>query len=244
MLCTVLQNIKKYLQLKFSEAGYRDWEVSLDTIDKDVTQKSELLITLLRVEEETSVKRQLPPIQREGRYSNPDIYLNLYVLISSHLTDYETALKQISEVICFLNSIHNITHNDEGAEGNRKLFEAVDKLSIELQTLTAEESNGLWQTLGGRVVPAAVYKIRMICIPAITDGAREVHLVGENGEGKALFFINDMSSVKSSLRIRLERGVTLNEEERAMLLSELNEIKKQKGFLTQKEKELLEDSDI
>ena len=52
------------------------------------------------------------------------------------------------------------------------------KFTLELYTLTFEQINHLWGSLGGRQVPFAMYKLRLV---AITDRAllREVPLIEE-----------------------------------------------------------------
>ena len=42
--------------------------------------------------------------------------------------------------------------------------EKLKELSIELQNLTSEQNNNMWQTLGGTLVPAACYKVRMLTL--------------------------------------------------------------------------------
>jgi len=52
------------------------------------------------------------------------------------------------------------------------------KFTLELYTLTFEQINHLWGSLGGRQVPFAMYKLRLV---AITDRSivREVPLIEE-----------------------------------------------------------------
>lgn len=142
----VLKAIKTYIsECKPSNYG----ECILSPIDKDNSPKGDFAITLLRIEEETSRKPQSVYEKVEGELKikkkiNPSIYINLYILISTHADNYETALKEISDVIYWMNNFQN------------------DKILIELQSLSAEQFNSMWQTLGGKLAPCAVYKIRMV----------------------------------------------------------------------------------
>ena len=207
---TTLNTIKTYLEQRFI-AGGCNWQVKLGPVEKEGQTEEDLLITLLRVEEETSVK-QPTAFHRtsdiSGHYANPDVCLNLYILISSHAS-YEVALKQINDTIYYLNSIYheeNLLDND--------MMRSIKKLSIELQSPNAEQYNSLWQTLGGKVVPCVVYKVRMITISAIAP-SNEVKLIEKVHVDR-----------KSLLRMKIEHGKTFTEEEAEELLNVLEEIKK------------------
>ena len=206
---TTLNTIKTYLEQRFIAAGC-NWQVKLGPIEKEGQTEEDLLITLLRVEEETSVK-QPTAFHRtsdiSGHYANPDVCLNLYILISSHAS-YEVALKQINDTIYYLNSIYheeNLLDND--------MMRSIIKLSIELQSPNAEQYNSLWQTLGGKVVPCVIYKVRMITISAIAP-SNEVKLIEKVHVDR-----------KSPLRMKIEQGKTLTEVEAEELLNVLEEIK-------------------
>lgn len=174
MIESTLDNIRKYLESKFEEANRGDWKVYLGGIDKNESMEGGLYITLLRIEEETSLKKQTSfhrVTEDEGYYANPDICVNLFVLVSSHAENYNTALMQISTTIGLLNNIYDFAEKDaktieekEKNEMNNKVFESVKALSVEFQSLNAEQNNSMWQTLGCKVVPAVCYKIRMITI--------------------------------------------------------------------------------
>lgn len=206
---TTLDTIKNYLQDKFNSLPMNECTVELGAIEKEGQNKENLLITLVRIEEETSVKKQHAQIRKNGDgktcYANPDVCLNLYILISSHAL-YNHALQQINNTIYFLNSIYR---DDSG------ISEDIKKLSIELQSPTAEQWNSMWQTLGGKVVPAVLYKARMVSINSILS-TREAHQVGED---------RVIIDTKSPLRRKLEQGQALDENEAQELLSVLNEIR-------------------
>lgn len=113
--------------------------------------------------------------------TNPDVCLNLYVLIVSHAQNYETALLEISKVIYWMNS-----------------FQSKDCL-VELHTLSAEQNNSLWQTLGTEIRPAVVYKVRMLTIGSeILEESCSVVRSGE--DGKPVHF-SDNSGVRSEEEI-------------------------------------------
>lgn len=206
---TTLNAIKTFLQDKFDSIENNECTVELGAIEKEGQIEKNLLITLVRIEEETSVKKQQAQLRKtdEGNtfYANPDMCLNLYILISSHAS-YNLALQQINNTVYFLNSIYR---DDDS------ISEDIKKLSIELQSPTAEQWNSLWQTLGSKVVPAVLYKARMVSINSILS-TREVHPVSEDGV---------LIDPKSPLRRKLEQGQPLIKDEPQELLSVLNEIR-------------------
>ena len=167
MIKTTIEYIRKYLKDK---TGY---EVYLKAISKDEKMDNGLCITLLRVEQETSVRQQTAFVpnredRTKGNYRNPDLDINLYILISSYNEDYGTQLLQLSEAMRALNCIYDFrTYTEEDLKkltSKEIVREKLKELSIELQNLTSEQNNNMWQTLGGTLVPAACYKVRMLTL--------------------------------------------------------------------------------
>ena len=154
---TILTSIQQYLKTSFREKesadqNFNNVNVTLAPIKKDGQEEGDdITISLLRIEEETSRRPQnvyhyIKDEDKVIKKANPDVCLNLYVLIVSHAQNYETALLEISKVIYWMNS-----------------FQSTDCL-VELHTLSAEQNNSLWQTLGTEIKPAVVYKVRMLTI--------------------------------------------------------------------------------
>jgi hypothetical protein len=205
-----LTTIKSYLKQKFNQQKHSlGWEVELGPIEKEGQAEKALFITLVRTEEETSVKQPTAQLRMndEGKkrfYANPDVCLNLYILISSY-AEYGLALQQINDTIYYLNSVY---------PDDVSISEEMRKLSIELQSPSAEQWNSMWQTLGGKVVPSVLYKVRMITISAITSD-KEAKLVEE-------VIVDE----KSPLRYKNEEGIEMNNEEQEELLRVLEDIRK------------------
>lgn len=205
---TTLKTIKSFLRDKFKDIDGNECTVEIGPIEKEGQVEKNLLITLVRAEEETSVKKQTAfhrISETSGYYANPDVCLNLYILISSHAS-YDIALRQINNTIYFLNSIY---------PDDKKLSEDIRNLSIELQSPNAEQWNSMWQTLGGKVVPSVLYKVRMITISAISSD-KEAKLI------EHVFIENT-----SPLRYKNEKGKILNEDEQKELLLVLKKIREE-----------------
>ena len=220
---TTLTHIKEYLEDCFSPERARtvfvDKEkIVLAPIEKEGQGEGEdIVITLLRVEEETSRKQQSPfryaVDERDGKKKvvsknvNPDVCLNLYVLITSHAQKYDTALAQISDVIYWMN---NINYKDNSNEIS------ANSLQVELQSLTSEQHNSMWQTLGGKMVPSVVYKVRMVTIAAAESTEKVVPV-------KDIFLTRDSGPWSSALA-KLHAGGELTEAEKALLRQKMVEM--------------------
>jgi hypothetical protein len=129
-----------------------------------------IVITVVNVEEESTLKNQ-PPLRynptKNAVYQNPPVFLNLYVLFTSNYwgDKYVFALQRISYVVQFLQSKNSFSY----AASTDGLFTADPQLlsmkfTLELYTLTFEQLNHLWGSLGGRQIPFVMYKLRLVAI--------------------------------------------------------------------------------
>ncbi|MDQ6764117.1 MAG: DUF4255 domain-containing protein [Bacteroidota bacterium] len=145
-----------------------------------------IVITLVNVEEESTLKNR-PALKRPfingAVYENAPIYLNLFVLFTCNYsgTGYILALKRLSYIIRFLQSknVFSAASSVSGGSVNLSEDDLVDlKFTMELYTLTFEQINYLWGSLGGRQMPFVMYKLRLV---SITERAlvREVPLIEE-----------------------------------------------------------------
>ena len=145
-----------------------------------------IVITLVNVEEESTLKNQSAlrrPFAGSAIYENPPVNLNLYVLFSCNYTGdhYNLALRRLSYVIRFLQSKNafSVSSSVSGDSVNADDPDIIDlKFTMELYTLTFEQINHLWGSLGGRQMPFVMYKLRLV---TITERAtvREVPLIEE-----------------------------------------------------------------
>jgi len=136
-------------------------------IDNIVTQSgdlnaTELCISLINVEEEKIHKVQSPyKIQENGDVNlvNPEIKLNLYVLFTANFgaSNYGEALRFLSYVIGYFQSHQVFNHKTAPT-----LHEQIEKLIVELVTLSFEQQNHLWGFIGAKYIPSVLYKVRLI----------------------------------------------------------------------------------
>jgi len=160
--------------------------VGLFETSKGDTLTNNVIITLVNIEEESTLKNQ-PALKRpfasNAIYRNPPVYLNLYVLFTCNYSgpDYPLALRRLSFIVQFLQSKNSFAVSSSVLGGGIDLSEegiTELKFTLELYTLTFEQINHLWGSLGGRQMPFCMYKLRLV---AITENAvlREVPLIEE-----------------------------------------------------------------
>ena len=181
MLDIALSFIKKYISNELSLWLRSTVDVSVDSISKD-SSSDNLLITLINIEEEKIYKNQDHYVKANPDDStistvNPEIKLNIYVLFSAQNNDYIEALKQISAVITIFQGKNVFENNDFIAND----ITGLDTLIVELYSLTFEQNNSLWQTLGSKMVPAVLYKIKLFSM-------QNNQILGETGEIRGIGF--------------------------------------------------------
>jgi len=144
-----------------------------------------IVITLVNLEEE-STKKNHPALKRPfgntAIYENPPVFLNLYILITCNYSGdkYVDALRRLSSIIKFLQQNPTFSNSSSlagGMAGNDPDLPDL-RFSMELYTLTFEQINHLWGSLGGRQIPFVLYKLRLV---AISDHVivREAPLIEE-----------------------------------------------------------------
>lgn len=164
----VKDQLKDYL---VSKIGATDGNVVLDNIanydPSDTTSDlvNKVVISLVNVEEESTLKNN--SFHRRNSLSgtidmiDPPVHINLYILFTSTPDQtgdrYQKALIRLSYIIQFFQHRKKFLPviNFEGSERKNQLI-------FELYTLTFEQINHLWGSLGGKQVPFAMYKARLI----------------------------------------------------------------------------------
>jgi len=174
MINKSLTYIKNYIAKEIGSYG----EVVLGALNRDgQTIDGDLIITLVRIEEERSAKS--PEHYRyirdeEGVVTgvinvNPEISINLYLLISSRKEPYETALTLVSKVISLFQT-KNVFRKADFSEMSGVDTADIESLTLDLCPLTFEQNNSLWQTLGVTLMPSVLYKMRALVIREIITG--------------------------------------------------------------------------
>lgn len=129
-------------------------------------------LSLMNIEEERVFKDQRNSFINETgltEHINPEIKLNLYVLISANFQntskedssdDYVEGLKQLSYAISFFQSKNVFTQDNSPAMA---AFDAdLTKLVVELYSYSFEQLYNFWTVVGTKYLPSVLYKVRMI----------------------------------------------------------------------------------
>ena len=174
MLYESMHILKEQLDSYFSDIGLNRttelqnialWESGKDE-DSQLNEK--LIITLLRMEEEVTLKNS-PHVkvnENKSEYLNPPLHLNLYLLIAANFKNYDTSLISISKVIEFFQGKKVFTSSNTVYNRDNVAFEILDdfRFILEIYSPSFEELNNIWGTLGGRQMPSVIYKVQLIQI--------------------------------------------------------------------------------
>jgi Pvc16 N-terminal domain len=133
---------------------------------------TKIFITLLSIEEERNAK--VSHAYRETSSASPKHYkkintelnLNLYVMFGC-TGPYKEALKNISRIITVFANQNAFDKSDFTSTE----FEPLEELWLDIQNISLDQSNNLWQALANHILPHIIYKIRTIAIvPSLTIG--------------------------------------------------------------------------
>ncbi len=222
MLNKTLIHTKNYLEWYFENnkvletATRTPISIAVDSPEKEGNQSARLLVSLWRIEPETLARAFEPIPQSEESKSTPgtrpkaaELRLNLYVLVSANPNagvSYPIALQDISNVVTAFQQQRtfsvvvkkNPESNTEQTQNNNSTSSQDNDLelflSYEMQSLSSEQHNSLWQTLGSKMMPCVVYKIRTVAIQVIinTDNIGFIQRAEKKNEIKASFTVNEL----------------------------------------------------
>ncbi len=152
-----------YLQLRFGTATSSVNFIQADNRDPLVFAEDQITFVFVNLEEERTM-RPADRYQRKGIDGSainvqPELRLNIYLLLVAHYRVYTTALQRLTGAIQFFqahSSFEPRTHPD--------LPEEIQKLSLELVTPTFSEQNEIWSTLKATYRPCLLYKVRTLLI--------------------------------------------------------------------------------
>lgn len=151
-LALVAAAVNTELKSKFKTSGDVTLVSGLTENDGSRNLKTENKLVFTLVNTRFDHQRNKVPAKPGQHTPNPQT-LNLSVVVSACFSDYDESLKFLSATIAYLNENAIITpENDKG----------IEKLTIELQNLSYEETHDIWKILGNQYTPSAVYKIRII----------------------------------------------------------------------------------
>jgi len=134
-----------------------------------------IVLSLVNIMEEPTLKNTTPYIRYNDRHEleNPPAFLNLFLLFSANYqqsgnpndNDYITALTRLSQLIEFFQSKNVFTvQNSPSTEADYDYEHQDYRLNMELYSMTFEQVNHLWGSLGGKQVPFVMYKAGILSL--------------------------------------------------------------------------------
>jgi Pvc16 N-terminal domain len=129
-------------------------------------QNERVVMSLVNLQEEVTLKNSGYQRLENGRsvYRNPPTFLNLFILFSVLNNEkYETSLKRLSRVIEFFQWKKELLLTTTPSLNNPPQDVQV---FMDLFSLTFEQQNYLWGSLGGKQVPFVLYRARLVTLSA------------------------------------------------------------------------------
>lgn len=138
---------------------------------------NKIIMTLLNIEEEKTLKNFPNAVVQNGRMQNkyPKVNVNLFVLFSANRSLYTKSISDISKVIEFFQGKRVFTQSNTIYKRQVPLDKVGNfRFTAELYTPSFEELNFIWGTLGGRQLPSVLYKLSIVEI-------ERGNVIGESG---------------------------------------------------------------
>jgi len=121
-----------------------------------------VFISLVNIEEEKTLKNKPSYIRLNNQLKRiePAVVLNLYVLFAFKLSQYNTSIIKLSQVISFFQQHKFFSFNPNT---DTQFFDPpIDRLIFELHNMNFEQLNHIWSVLGGNHYPSVLYKVRIV----------------------------------------------------------------------------------
>ena len=142
-----------------------------------------IVLSIVNIMEEATLKNISPYNKFNNRHeiANPPAFLNLFLLFTANFTsggnvtddtDYSNCLTRLSQLISFFQSKSVFTVQNSPTPITLRDPDLQDvRVSLELFSMTFEQINHLWGSLGGKQVPFVMYKAGILPVKRdhITD---------------------------------------------------------------------------
>lgn len=175
MIADTLVLLKNLLNSHFRSLNItEDCVVFIDGQQKPdtISFKSDSVTMLLYNIEQEALLRQGDPFARvtddgAAQRVQPNINLNLSVLFVANFRQYEHGLFFLSSLIQYFQANNYLNH-----QNTRKLHAAIDRLVIELTSLSMSQQSELWGMLRSGYLPSVAYKVKTLVFRSDHDWAQ------------------------------------------------------------------------
>lgn len=139
----------------------------------NVDESAQVYMSLVNIEKKRTSKNLNAVRQSEIRpfaNVNPPILINLFVLFSANHKDYTMAIERLGLILLFFQG--NRTFSIATPVDATGVFAAPGEdenniqINVDLMSLTFEQVNHLWGSLGGKQHPFLLFKIRQVKLEA------------------------------------------------------------------------------
>jgi hypothetical protein len=159
----LVRNVNAWLALRTGEDfGKLEASRIVDDGGKWTITTNCIGVALINIEEERILRSQLPETTLvNGRHVilQPELKLNLHLLFAANFTKYDEALKYIALVLTYFQS--HVSFTQAVYPG---LDPRIERLNVELQSLTYDQLNQVWAFVGSKQLPSMIYKVRMVAL--------------------------------------------------------------------------------
>jgi hypothetical protein len=145
-----------------TDFGSAEASLIVDDAGKWGIKEDRLGVALVNVDEERVHRGQLPEsvlVDGQTVTRQPALRLNLTVIVAANFQVYEMGLKYLGLVLTFFQAHPTFTTEQFPSLGG-----AIERLNVELQSLSFEQLNQVWAVIGGKQLPSVIYKVRTVVL--------------------------------------------------------------------------------
>jgi len=136
----------------------------------NVDLNEKLVVSVVNIAEEASLKNNTVHLQKNQQHFevHPTVHVNLYLLFTANFKEYDKAINHLFRVLEFFQGrkVFQYKNAPFSIEGNVSAADEEQmkeiELTVELHTLSFEQLNDLWGSLGGKQIPFVLYRARLV----------------------------------------------------------------------------------
>jgi hypothetical protein len=159
----LVKNVNAWLLLRTgTEFGKLEVNRIVDETGKWISTKERIAVAVINIEEDRILKSHLPEVTLvNGQHVvlQPELKLNLDLLFAANFTLYDQALKYVALVLTYFQSHASFKQAEYPGLDPR-----IEKLNLELISLSYEQLNQVWAFVGSRQLPSVLYRVRMVAL--------------------------------------------------------------------------------